>query len=168
MRKARFLAVLLAFTFVSQTFLLAATPESPTKKASAEWPGFLGPHRNGKSDEHGLPTTWPPKGPLVVWHKAVGTGYSAPAISGGKLFHFSRAKDSAQLKCFNAETGAKLWTCEYPTDFVDMLGYNNGPRATPIVDGPNVYTFGAEGMLQCVRIADGNPVWRVDTTKQFN
>jgi outer membrane protein assembly factor BamB len=168
MRKARFLAILLPFTFVGQTFLSAAPPESTTAKASADWPGFLGPHRNGKSDEHGLPTTWPPKGPTVVWHKPVGTGYSAPAISDGKLFHFSRTKDRAQLKCFNAETGAEQWTCEYPTDFVDMLGYNNGPRATPIVDGPNAYTLGAEGMLQCVRIADGHPVWRIDTTKQFN
>ena len=168
MRVARLLAILLPFALVGQTFLSAAPPETPAPKASADWPGFLGPHRNGKSDEHGLPTTWPPKGPPVVWHKAVGTGYSAPAISDGKLFHFSRTKDSAQLKCFNAETGAEQWTCEYPTDFVDMLGYNNGPRATPIVDGPNVYTFGAEGMLQCVRIADGHPVWRIDTTKQFN
>jgi outer membrane protein assembly factor BamB len=168
MRVARLLAILLPFTLVGEAFLFAAPPETSAPKASADWPGFLGPHRNGKSDEQGLPSTWPPKGPPVVWHKAVGTGYSAPAIKDGKLFHFSRTKDSAHLKCFDAETGAEQWTCEYPTDFVDMLGYNNGPRATPVVDGPNVYTFGAEGVLQCVRIADGHPVWRIDTTKQFN
>jgi outer membrane protein assembly factor BamB len=49
-----------------------------------------------------------------------------------------------------------------------MLGYNNGPRATPVVDGEHVFTFGAEGMLQCVRTADGEPLWRVDTTKDFH
>jgi outer membrane protein assembly factor BamB len=48
-----------------------------------------------------------------------------------------------------------------------MLGYNNGPRATPVVDGDNVYTFGAEGVLQCVRVTDGQMVWRIDTTKDF-
>jgi outer membrane protein assembly factor BamB len=168
MRVARSLAILLPFTLVGQTFLSAAPPDAPTTKTSTDWPGFLGPHRNCKSDEHGLPTTWPPKGPPVVWHKTVGTGYSAPAISDGKLFHFSRTNDSAQLKCFNAETGAESWTCDYPTDFVDMFNYNNGPRATPVVDAPNVYTFGAEGVLQCVRISDGHPMWRIDTTKQFN
>jgi outer membrane protein assembly factor BamB len=36
-----------------------------------------------------------------------------------------------------------------------------------MVDGPHVYTFGAEGVLQCVRVADGQLVWRVDTTKDF-
>jgi outer membrane protein assembly factor BamB len=61
-----------------------------------------------------------------------------------------------------------LWKCDTATNYEDMLGYNNGPRATPVVDGPHVYTFGAEGMLQCVRVADGEPVWRVDTMKDFN
>src|SRR4029079_15743280 len=168
MRPVKILAILLPFTLVGLACQKAALLETPTTKASYDWPGFLGPHRNGKSDERGLPTTWPPKGPSVVWQKTVGTGYSAPAISDGKLFHFSRTKDSAQLKCFNAETGAEQWTCEYPTNFVDMLGYNNGPRATPVVDEPNVYTFGPEGVLQCVRISDGHLEWRIDTTKQFN
>ena len=84
------------------------------------------------------------------------------------LFHFSRVGNNARLTCFNAATGAEQWTCEYPTEFEDMLGYNNGPRATPVVDGPHVYTFGAEGMLQCVRVADGQMVWRIDTIKEFS
>jgi outer membrane protein assembly factor BamB len=139
-----------------------------TSIASApDWPGFLGPHRNGKSDEHGLPSKWPPKGPPIVWTAEVGTGYAAPAISDGRLFHFARFGDNARLTCMNAETGKALWTCEHPTDFEDMLGYNNGPRATPVVDGDRVYTFGGEGVLQCVRVADGKPVWRIDTTKEF-
>src|SRR5262249_10184370 len=102
MRAAKLLAILLPFALVGRTFLSAssaAPPEPPATKATDDWPGFLGPHRNGKSDERGLPNTWPPKGPEVVWQKAVGTGYSAPAISDGRLFHFSRTKDSAQLKC---------------------------------------------------------------------
>lgn len=141
--------------------------ETTQQTNRADWPGFLGPHRNGKSDERGLPSEWPAKGPPIVWHTKIGTGYAAPAISDGRLFHFARFGDSARLTCLNAETGAELWTCDYPTDFEDMLGYNNGPRATPVVDGPFVYTFGAEGVLQCVRVADGKSVWRIDTTKDF-
>ena len=133
-----------------------------------DWPDFLGPTRNGKSKEHGVPEKWPAKGPTVVWQKQVGTGYSAPAISGDRLFHFARYGDSERLTCFNAKTGEQIWTCEYPTDYTDLLGYNNGPRATPVVDGPNGFTYGAEGMLQCVHVADGKKVWRVDTTKDFH
>ncbi|HEX3602163.1 MAG TPA: PQQ-binding-like beta-propeller repeat protein [Lacipirellulaceae bacterium] len=151
--------------------LRAQTSPAPNAQtpppASHDWPGFLGPTRNGKSDEHGLPKTWPAEGPPVVWQATVGTGYSAPAIADGRVFQFSRFENNARLNCFDAKTGTQKWTCDYPTAFEDMLGYNNGPRATPMVDGPNVYTYGAEGVLQCVRVADGQMVWRVDTFKDF-
>ncbi|MGE3244553.1 MAG: PQQ-binding-like beta-propeller repeat protein [Pirellulales bacterium] len=136
--------------------------------AATDWPGFLGPHRNGKSDAHGLPAKWPASGPPVVWQTPIGTSYSAPAISGGKLFHFARFGDVERLTCFDAANGDVKWKCEYPTSYSDMLGYNNGPRATPVVDGPLVFTLGAEGVLQCVNVSTGQMVWRVDTTREFN
>ena len=134
----------------------------------ADWPDFLGPGRNGKSTETGLPSEWPPGGPPIVWQKAIGTGYAGPAICNGRLFHFTRFDAAARLSCLDARTGTELWTCDYATNYVDMLGYNNGPRATPVVDGDRVYTFGAEGILQCVRVADGRPLWRIDSTKEFH
>ncbi|MEX0613115.1 MAG: PQQ-binding-like beta-propeller repeat protein [Pirellulales bacterium] len=144
--------------------------DAPTAQRTdtAHWPGFLGPTRNGKSAEVGLTKEWPASGPPIVWQTAIGTGYAAPAIEGGRLFHFARFGDTARLSCLNAETGAELWTCDHATDYEDMLGYNNGPRATPVVDGKRVYTFGAEGILQCVSAADGRPVWRIDTMREFH
>jgi outer membrane protein assembly factor BamB len=61
-----------------------------------------------------------------------------------------------------------LWTFEYPTDYEDYYGYNNGPRCCPMVDGDRVYTYGPEGMLHCVRVSDGKLVWKVDTKADFN
>jgi outer membrane protein assembly factor BamB len=133
-----------------------------------DWPSFLGPARNGKSTERGLSKEFPPSGPPVVWQAEIGTTYAAPAVAGGRLYHFARFGDTARLSCLDARTGTPIWNCDYPTDYDDMLGYNNGPRATPVVDGRHVYTFGAEGLLQCVRVADGEPLWRVDTTKVFH
>jgi outer membrane protein assembly factor BamB len=147
----------------------ADRPRSIARRTTGhDWPGFLGPRRNGKSSETGLPADWPVSGPRVVWQTAIGTGYSSPAVCDGRLFHFARFDDNARLTCLNAETGAKLWTCDHPTDYDDLLGYNNGPRATPVVDEDRVYTFGAEGILQCVHVADGRPLWRVDTTRDFH
>lgn len=155
------------------SFAVAQTPPAaPTsiaeRKSGHDWPDFLGPHRNGKSDEKELPSEWPSQGPRVVWQQKIGAGYAGPTISGGRLLHFSRVDDEARLVCLHAETGQQLWKCGYESNYDDLLGYNNGPRATPIVDGPSVFTFGAEGVLQCVRVADGKRVWRVDTTKEFN
>jgi len=50
----------------------------------------------------------------------------------------------------------------------DMLGYNNGPRCSPVVDGNRVYLLSAGGALHCVRLADGKGLWQIDTTKQFH
>jgi outer membrane protein assembly factor BamB len=36
-----------------------------------------------------------------------------------------------------------------------------------LVDGDRVYIYGVEGTLQCLRAADGKPVWKVDTADRF-
>ena len=60
-----------------------------------------------------------------------------------------------------------LWKFEYPTDYEDLYGYDNGPRCSPVVDGDRVYIFGAEGMLHCLTSADGKLLWKVDTPTKF-
>ena len=142
-------------------------PDLWTRKSGSDWPDFLGPARNGKSPEVNVLAPWPAQGPPIVWQAALGTSYGAPSLSRGRLFHFDRHDDQARLTCRAAETGRELWRCEHPTDYQDMLNYNNGPRCTPVVDGSRVYTFSADGMLQCVRTADGTPVWRIDTMQRF-
>jgi outer membrane protein assembly factor BamB len=73
----------------------------------------------------------------------------------------------ARLNCWKADTGEELWRFEYPTDYRDKYNYNGGPRAGPVVDGDRVFIHGVEGMLHCVRAADGKPLWKVDTFAEF-
>ena len=72
-----------------------------------------------------------------------------------------------RLTCRNSETGDELWTYDLPADFKDMLGYNNGPRATPVVDEDRVYIMSPEGLLHCVNVVDGAKVWGIDTLAEF-
>lgn len=145
----------------------APPPDLRTRRTGEDWPCFLGPSHDGKSREQGLNTDWPAAGPPILWTMELGTGYSAPTVSLGRLFQFHRVKDRAVLACVHAETGARLWEFSYPTDYGDMYGYDNGPRTSPVVDGPRVYVYGPEGMLHCVSAADGKVVWRVDTVADF-
>ncbi|MDZ4817824.1 MAG: PQQ-binding-like beta-propeller repeat protein [Planctomycetota bacterium] len=146
----------------------AAVPDLGTRKQGTDWPFFLGPTADSKSTERGIAKEWPKDGPPVVWQKQLGTGYGAPTISRGRLFQFDRFGDQARLTCFNSETGQEIWRFEYPTDYEDMLGYNNGPRCSPIVDDDRVYIFGAEGMLHCLNVVDGKLIWKLDTSKNFH
>jgi outer membrane protein assembly factor BamB len=143
-------------------------PDLRACKTGSDWPCFLGPTGDSVSTEKGILSPWPEGGPRVVWHKRLGTGYGMPTISRGRLFLIDRVGDRARLNCWKSETAEPLWTFEYPTDYRDYFGYNNGPRCCPVVDGDRVYTLGAEGMLHCLRVADGKLVWKVDTRADFH
>jgi len=148
--------------------MLAEPPDLRTRKTGSDWPRFLGPTGDSISTEKGLLSPWPKSGLRLVWHCELGSGYAPPAISRGRLFHFDRFGDKARLTCRQSETGKELWKFEYPTDYDDYFGYDNGPRCSPIVDEDRVYLYGSEGAVHCVRVEDGKPLWNVDTRKEFN
>jgi outer membrane protein assembly factor BamB len=136
--------------------------------ASADdWPIFLGPHGTGVTTDAGISDHWPAAGPPVVWNKRIGTGYSSPSIRDGKLVVHHRLRNSEIVECLNAASGAPIWKNDYPSEFRDPYGYNNGPRCTPLLTGNRCYTFGAEGKLLCVELATGKKIWERDTAKDF-
>ena len=47
------------------------------------------------------------------------------------------------------------------------ISYATGPRATPTVDEDRVYALGAEGNLNCLRVADGTVVWSRDLPADY-
>jgi outer membrane protein assembly factor BamB len=142
-------------------------PDLWTRKGGEDWPTFLGPRGDSTSAEKGLITPWPKGGPKVVWDKAIGIGYSMPTVSRGRLYLFDRIRNRSRLRALKAETGESIWMYEYNTAYVDMYGYNGGPRCSPVVDGNRIYIYGPEGMLHCVRASDGKLAWKVDTVSEF-
>src|SRR5437764_692773 len=82
-----------------------------------------------------------------------------------------RKKRSTMTTSLNAslaaETGKELWKSDYPTGYRDDFGFDEGPRATPAIADGRVYTYGAEGALQCTDLASGKSVWAVNTRKEF-
>ena len=50
----------------------------------------------------------------------------------------------------------------------DDFGFDEGPRAVPVVAGTRVYTFGAEGQLHALDLATGRQIWVVDTRTRFS
>ena len=142
-------------------------PDLRTRKTGSDWPAFLGPTGDSVSAEKGIVTPWPKEGPRQLWQLRTGVGYAMPSISRGRLFLFDRLRNRARLRAFNSETAEQLWTFDYATAYRDYFGYDGGARCCPVVDGARVYIYGAEGMLHCVRAADGKLVWKVDTRDRF-
>ncbi len=133
--------------------------------AAADWPQWLGPHRDATSIE--VVTAWK-EAPPVVWKEPVGEGHSSPVVAAGRAFLHYKVKDqdAEEVGAFDAKTGKPLWHTTYPrAPFKSLFG--NGPRATPAVAGDRVYTFGITGVLSCFDAASGKQVWQVDTLKKF-
>ena len=132
-----------------------------------DWPRFLGPRGDNSSPEIGLLDAWSTNGPRVVWEKSIGTGYSAPSVRDGKLVLHHRVGDEEVVEAFDALSGRSLWRHVYPCHFVDPYGYNNGPRCTPLLTSNRCFTFGAEGWLMSLDLANGKLIWQRDTAKDW-
>ena len=138
----------------------------PEGAVTNDWASFLGPTHNGVSTETKLSRTLPPP---LVWEFQKGSGYASPAIVGDRLVFIHRLGDEEVIECLHPETGASRWRLGYPTAFEDRYGYNNGPRASPVIDvaGERAYTVGAEGRLHCLELATGKVIWKRDLRAEY-
>jgi outer membrane protein assembly factor BamB len=147
--------------------LLALTVLTGVGTAAVDWPQFLGPARNGVYQGPALAETWPAAGPKVVWRKPVGAGFAGPVVVNGRVILFHRQGKEEVVESLDAKTGSPAWRYAYPTAYRDDFGFDEGPRAAPVVSGGVIYTFGAEGQLHAIDLNKGTRLWSEDTMKRF-
>ena len=68
-------------------------------------------------------------------------------------------RHGAPLTCMESDTGTELWRFEYPTDYEDMYGYNNGPRSCPVVDGGTCLYLRCSGKVPLSECFGWDPVY---------
>ena len=128
-----------------------------------DWPQLLGPGRDGVYRGRDLASSWPKSGLPVLWQKKIGKGFSNPAVVDSHLILFHRIEDKEVVEALGPETGSSFWSFGYPTTYHDDFGFDDGPRASPIIGEGRVYTFGAQGTLHCLELVTGRKIWSVDT-----
>jgi outer membrane protein assembly factor BamB len=124
-----------------------------------DWPRIFGPHADATLPEEPLAAAASDEEWRIVWSHPLGEGYSGPSIQEGKILLYHRVDDDEVLDCLDIETKKSLWQHKSPTQYEDQYGYNNGPRATPLIDNGVVYALGAEGKLHAVRFKSGEVIW---------
>lgn len=149
---------------VAAAFLAFATA---ARAAAQDWPQFLGPDRTGVYRGPSLLESWPAQGPKVLWRVPVGQGLSGPVVVQGRVILFHRVGNQEVVDAFDAKTGVAQWRYAYATTYRDDFGFDEGPRAVPVVANGIIYTFGAEGQLHAVDLAKGTKVWSVDAMRTF-
>jgi outer membrane protein assembly factor BamB len=133
---------------------------------AADWPGFLGPKRDGASAETGLVAAWKAAAPRELWRRAPGAGYSSMAVTGGAVYTMADQDGAAWVLAYDAATGLDRWSTRVGQAYLDKMNYH-GPRATPsVVDGA-VYALTGTGVLAALDAATGATRWTVDLVATY-
>lgn len=132
---------------------------------AADWPNWMGPHRNGSSPETGLLTDWPAGGPKQLWKIAGGDGYSAVVVASGRAYTMLQRGKDELVVALDAATGKEVWAARVGPAYMNQ--YGNGPRATPAVEGKRVYVQSVTGPVVCLEADSGTIVWQRDILQQF-
>jgi outer membrane protein assembly factor BamB len=156
-----------SFRFECAWLAAAVLAVTTVHGAATDWPQFLGPTRNGAYAGPPLADAWGASGPKVLWRKQVGQGFAGPAVVGNRVILFHRVGSEEVLESLDAANGNSIWRYAYRTTYRDDFGFDEGPRAVPVVADGVIYTFGAEGQLHAVDFAKGTRLWSEDTMKRF-
>ncbi|MBX7103051.1 MAG: PQQ-like beta-propeller repeat protein [Gemmataceae bacterium] len=143
---------------------------------AGDWPQWLGPRRDGSTDEVVRPWKEPLK---VIWRVKVGEGHSTPVVVGDQVILHAAGgpgvDDEPAVKAkleyvtaFAAKDGAVRWVGRMDKKpFQSQFG--NGPRATPAVAGGQVFALGVTGTLAAFDLNNGkltaDQVDLIDETK---
>lgn len=146
-----------------------------------DWPGWLGPNRDSLWRESGIVDKFPESGLTVKWRVPVSLGYSGPAVAGDRVFVTDYVRESGDVSnnpgerkqltgrervlCFGASDGKPIWEHSDPVTY--KISYPSGPRTTPTVSGSKVYTLGAEGLLLCLDVKDGQVIWSKELKREY-
>jgi outer membrane protein assembly factor BamB len=158
--------------------------------AAEDWPGWRGADRSGVSPEKGLLKEWPKEGPKLLWKASgIGSGYSSPAVVGGKAYILGGKGSSEYLFAFDVKEGKELWRVEVGPQATGVgrggfgggggggfggrgMGGFPGPRSSPTVGGDFIYVLGSPGTLACVEAKSGDKeakvVWKKKLTSDFD
>ena len=102
----------------------------------------------------------------MVWRFKIGEGFASPVVADGRLFYFDNQAGRETIHAIQASDCRELWSAAVDDVFKDEQG-PPGPRCTPVVDGDRLYAQSGLGELQCLSVANGRQLWRVNFRRDF-
>lgn len=149
--------------------MVVASGNSLLSAGDVNWPGFLGPKRDGWVEHFKQPDAWP-KSLSQVWRVEVGTGYGSPLVADDRVYQHSRQGDDEVLWCFDLATGKEIWKQSHAVPFKASSGgerHGNGPKSSPVIADGRIFTMSSLGELSAWDAGSGERLWRSDYGKRF-
>ena len=152
-----------------KVFFLALFLIPPFFGNSQDWPDWRGVNRDGVWTETGIVEKFDSESLGAKWSVPVGSGYSGPTVSNGKVYLSDLIKQPSQTEgvlCFDEKTGKKIWEFRYPCEY-SGVGYPAGPRASVVINNGKAYSLGTMGNLICLNAANGAVIWQKDLNREY-
>ena len=139
---------------------------------AGDWPGILGPERNGIADKDERIVNSLPEKLKPIWEHPVGPGVAGAIISQGRVFIFHRQGNNEVLDALAESDGHLLWSQSHATTFTASIGGEHGPLCPPTASLPatadqKIVVFGAQGVLECYQAEKGTRLWTHETHREF-
>ena len=137
-----------------------------------EWPQWRGPRNDGIVRGETVAESWPDGGPPRLWDAQVGAGFSSPVAADGKVYLFTLDGDKDTLCAFDAASGKQLWRHQADSLYKGQMPGPamardwTGTRASPVIEGDRIYTYGFRGDLVCRERAGGKVVWHTNVVTE--
>lgn len=149
---------------------LSVSLSSSATAATADWPQWRGPNRDGASAEKGLLREWPKAGPKLVWQvRNVGAGFSTPAVVGERIYLISNdGVDNEYVQALSVADGKSVWTTTLgKVGSPDQKPSYPGSRSTPTVDGAVLFALSSDGDLTALETTSGKLRWKKNLRSDF-
>lgn len=138
----------------------AEIPPADETVFPTDYPGFLGADRLAVVKGLKLSQDWATNPPKELWRHPVGLGWSAFAAVGERIVTQEQRHGDEAVVCYDLNTGNAQWEhVDQGVRFAETMG-GDGPRATPLIHRGRVYALGATGILNCLDLVTGKPIWR--------
>jgi len=134
------------------------------KVKPGDWAAFRGPNRDSRVQDVVIGTDWKNNPPKVLWKHRIGPGWSSFAVVGSQLYTQEQRDEDEMVVCYNADTGAEVWSYAVPTRFTEAIA-GAGPRATPTYHEGKIFSQGANGHLICLDAFTGKELWKKEVNK---
>jgi outer membrane protein assembly factor BamB len=133
---------------------------------AADWPQFRGANHDGVSTDR-ITTQWSGSVTNPLWLVPVTNCLGSLAVSGGRVFTQTVRPNGGTSKevcvALSATNGVELWAVTLDTaSYSGGVGFDDGPRTTPAVDGGSVIVLSSYLKLCRLNATNGAVVWQQD------
>jgi outer membrane protein assembly factor BamB len=144
----------------------------PLASFGTDWPQYRGANHDATSTDR-INRNWSGAVTNPVWLVSLTNCIGSVAVSGGRAFTGTRRQiagaDKECCAALSITNGMELWATAvddayYPNGGV---GYDDGPRTTPTVNGGSVYVLSSYLKLYRLNATNGAVIWQRDLTNDY-